>query len=333
MSSPHGGSRSVHHDDPRDGASTAGRPTSPMTSFSTTQSAVHADSETTPSEEAESSNILAYETIRTGKKDRDAQSPAMANRGTTSTRSSTDSSGQSSVLREMASPSPSLPLSHGHRLSTEPDADDGMTDGSNNDNIEHLTSPHTDPLPASPVAHIPQTVAQSETAWVQVQGTQSPRIGWPSGPSAEERYMAAYSRVRSGNDVQDDAYGPGLRLYASNNDYRQSADIFERQGDSARRGSQDARSARPRDAVTATPEFALPRWQPDAEVTYCPICRAQFSFFVRKHHCRYVRSGNIQHTRTFSPSLSQTWQILRKLSRLTRAKKMWSSSLRHLLSP
>ncbi|ELR05011.1 hypothetical protein VC83_05101 [Pseudogymnoascus destructans] len=29
-----------------------------------------------------------------------------------------------------------------------------------------------------------------------------------------------------------------------------------------------------------------PRWQPDAEVTYCPICRTQFSFFIRKHHCR-----------------------------------------------
>ncbi|KAF7557853.1 hypothetical protein G7046_g5956 [Stylonectria norvegica] len=33
-------------------------------------------------------------------------------------------------------------------------------------------------------------------------------------------------------------------------------------------------------------DFLLPRWQPDAEVTYCPICHTQFSFFVRKHHCR-----------------------------------------------
>jgi hypothetical protein len=33
-------------------------------------------------------------------------------------------------------------------------------------------------------------------------------------------------------------------------------------------------------------DIMLPRWQPDAEVTYCPICRTQFSFFVRKHHCR-----------------------------------------------
>ncbi|KAK2030672.1 FYVE-domain-containing protein [Colletotrichum zoysiae] len=34
------------------------------------------------------------------------------------------------------------------------------------------------------------------------------------------------------------------------------------------------------------PEFVLPRWQPDAEVTLCPICHVQFSIFVRKHHCR-----------------------------------------------
>lgn len=35
-------------------------------------------------------------------------------------------------------------------------------------------------------------------------------------------------------------------------------------------------------------EVALPRWQPDSEVTYCPICGTQFSIFVRKHHCRCV---------------------------------------------
>ncbi|KAF3907682.1 hypothetical protein AA313_de0207158 [Arthrobotrys entomopaga] len=30
----------------------------------------------------------------------------------------------------------------------------------------------------------------------------------------------------------------------------------------------------------------LPRWQPDSEVTHCPICSTSFSFFYRKHHCR-----------------------------------------------
>lgn len=37
-----------------------------------------------------------------------------------------------------------------------------------------------------------------------------------------------------------------------------------------------------------TPEFVVPRWQPDAEVTLCPICNTQFSIWVRKHHCRCV---------------------------------------------
>ena len=38
----------------------------------------------------------------------------------------------------------------------------------------------------------------------------------------------------------------------------------------------------------APSEVPLPRWQPDSEATYCPICGTQFSIFVRKHHCRYV---------------------------------------------
>jgi FYVE-type zinc finger protein len=33
-------------------------------------------------------------------------------------------------------------------------------------------------------------------------------------------------------------------------------------------------------------EYILPQWQPDIEVTHCPICHTQFSFWYRKHHCR-----------------------------------------------
>ena len=33
----------------------------------------------------------------------------------------------------------------------------------------------------------------------------------------------------------------------------------------------------PSPSPSTSPDFVLPRWQPDAEVTFCPICRTQFS--------------------------------------------------------
>ncbi|KAF2265516.1 FYVE-domain-containing protein [Lojkania enalia] len=33
-------------------------------------------------------------------------------------------------------------------------------------------------------------------------------------------------------------------------------------------------------------DIVLPPWQPDSEVSHCPVCGSQFTFFYRKHHCR-----------------------------------------------
>lgn len=49
-----------------------------------------------------------------------------------------------------------------------------------------------------------------------------------------------------------------------------------------RRSQTDTRSVLDR----RHPEFVVPRWQPDSEVTACPICRTGFSWLNRKHHCR-----------------------------------------------
>ncbi|KAI0486344.1 hypothetical protein F4859DRAFT_366203 [Xylaria cf. heliscus] len=36
----------------------------------------------------------------------------------------------------------------------------------------------------------------------------------------------------------------------------------------------------------APQSITLPTWQPDTEVTHCPICGVRFSIFLRRHHCR-----------------------------------------------
>jgi hypothetical protein len=72
-------------------------------------------------------------------------------------------------------------------------------------------------------------------------------------------------------------------------------------------------------------EIVLPRWQPDAEVTYCPICRTQFSFFVRKHHCRYAPK---RYPSPFCQSISSSYAV-----DLTSSKEVWTSCLQCLLAP
>lgn len=37
-------------------------------------------------------------------------------------------------------------------------------------------------------------------------------------------------------------------------------------------------------------EIAIPPWQPDTEATHCSVCGTPFTFFFRRHHCRYVES-------------------------------------------
>ena len=45
-------------------------------------------------------------------------------------------------------------------------------------------------------------------------------------------------------------------------------------------------SSNMRRPMSTTREMILPKWQPDSEVSVCPICSRQFTFWFRKHHCR-----------------------------------------------
>ncbi|KAG6222307.1 hypothetical protein E4U34_001512 [Claviceps purpurea] len=246
MSSPQDGPSPVHRDDASERGNTVARLAS---------AADEAASDTGRQTDDIDSNNLVPETKRTGEQEPDTPSTLIADRRSPSRRS-TDSD-QRRVAPEMTSPTLS-PV----------DVENGVTGEGNTENSEPPTLPHTLVTPAGPVAQVPQPVPQTDT-------TQSSRIGWPS---TRERSSTAYSRVRSRLDRQDEFYETGSPLYAPSTHPSRSS--------TGRRTSQDSHGALTRRGVTAAHEVAPPRWQPDAEVTYCPICRAQFSFFIRKHHCR-----------------------------------------------
>ena len=54
-------------------------------------------------------------------------------------------------------------------------------------------------------------------------------------------------------------------------------------------------------------EIILPAWQSDSEVTRCPICKTNFGFWYRKHHCRKCEGSSApiaHHTESPSPGNS-----------------------------
>lgn len=77
-----------------------------------------------------------------------------------------------------------------------------------------------------------------------------------------------------------------MRPSSSQTGRRGDGPTFQATGLAPTQSAQQARASEPQGVRRRPSEFTLPRWQPDAEVTLCPICRTQFSIFVRKHHCR-----------------------------------------------
>ena len=41
-----------------------------------------------------------------------------------------------------------------------------------------------------------------------------------------------------------------------------------------------------RTSSSSSRRYMVPPWQPDSEVTHCPICKKQFTWMFRRHHCR-----------------------------------------------
>ncbi|KAJ5658956.1 hypothetical protein N7507_005407 [Penicillium longicatenatum] len=125
------------------------------------------------------------------------------------------------------------------------------------------------PLPVSSTIHPPRRHHSSNLRGSILDPyTQYPQSGRPRGQSEAIR-----------NPRRERPSGVGWQ--ASGTDERTLRAFLSGSSDTqtlaeALRGSQDEGEM----------ETTLPRWQPDAEVTNCPICGVVFSFWYRKHHCR-----------------------------------------------
>lgn len=101
----------------------------------------------------------------------------------------------------------------------------------------------------------------------------------PSSSRRSQSYDTPSAVVTHSPPAPDDRRGSRPRMNRGGSPFRTGQPLEDGRARPQSRGQAvDGRST----------ECVLPRWQPDAEVTYCPICHAQFSIFVRKHHCRFV---------------------------------------------
>ncbi|KAF1990433.1 hypothetical protein K402DRAFT_401267 [Aulographum hederae CBS 113979] len=144
---------------------------------------------------------------------------------------------------------------------------------------------------------------------------QSQQTGSQNAERAQETHrsmIAERKRRHTGSDDRDrEASNSRRTIYMPNPSFMRAPDA----GSSSRLGqgnssdgaidltsspsssSRDARSpasrtiVQPNSSMRRAParqesDIVLPKWQPDADVTSCPVCGTAFSFWFRKHHCR-----------------------------------------------
>lgn len=66
-----------------------------------------------------------------------------------------------------------------------------------------------------------------------------------------------------------------------------------------------AHGIQPNLSNSLSPSIGIPKWKMEQTVNECPICRSQFGFFKRKHHCRACGGVFCDSCTTFRASLTE----------------------------
>lgn len=86
----------------------------------------------------------------------------------------------------------------------------------------------------------------------------------------------------------DGPSSPPTRGHAASDPSRPLPDIIDLTGSSPPSQPQTPRGNRPRrrSSSNSSRRYVVPKWQPDSEVSECPICKRAFTWVFRRHHCR-----------------------------------------------
>ncbi|KAL4869721.1 hypothetical protein BDV12DRAFT_167557 [Aspergillus spectabilis] len=98
-------------------------------------------------------------------------------------------------------------------------------------------------------------------------------IGSSSRAEMNSRPILTTSHVQPGTPLPGSSFETAIDLSSSPSEEPPPRALERRQSSWSRRDHQYMESNQP-------------QWQPDSEVTECPICGTGFSFWYRKHHCR-----------------------------------------------
>lgn len=95
---------------------------------------------------------------------------------------------------------------------------------------------------------------------------------------------------RTNHDVGYRIPGPSSprgRPHASSDITRSMPEVIDLTGSSPPNEPHIPQDSRPSMTSSASSRsYVVPRWQPDSEVSECPICKRPFTWMFRRHHCR-----------------------------------------------